>query len=484
MNSRQSKKCPHCQSEISPDDAFCPECGSPVSASIQNSEVPQQASDIKFCIHCGDALTADDAFCPGCGQPTTIPSEVSESVETIGPVAAPAQPPAAPASPVAPPVKIKVLHCPDCNMPLIPGSVSCTKCGKKFSKPIPKVVDDTKPRPQGKLQDPVLKGEHYHCPNCKNVLKTGAVQCTDCGVSFAQPVPSYKIPLQEAERMRREDENQRREEAARVRAVEVQERAEALARAKVSLGETAAQVKVVAHGSIRDAAGSPQVRQKSLLIFLFVVIAVGGGIAAIINSSRSHTNLLPADTSQSQLSASVADLTAQGQNYYDQGKYSDAISSYQAALNTNPPSDIQDDLTRRIRINQQMLAQGQQNSPGITNGSSEKTSADNDDGVLNSADVAILDLSDKCDRIMYAHTAGSLAVDKWHTAATILRQFSDKIEQLSSQASTTKLQNDDLKFVQESRDYADKLDKQADNPWSDPWNPNTWGKDTAQGLTQ
>ena len=355
MNSRQLKKCSHCQSEISPDDAYCPECGSPVSASVQNSEAPQQASDINFCIHCGDALTADDPFCPGCGQPTTISSEVSEPAETIKPIAAPAQPPAAPASPVAPPVKIKVLHCPDCNMPLIPGSVSCTKCGKKFSKPIPKVVDDTKPQPKGKLQDPVLEGTEYHCPACKEVLKTGAVQCTGCGTSFAHPVPSYKIPLQEAERMRREDENQRREEAARVRAVEVQERAEALARAKASLGETAAQVKAVAHGSIRDAAGSPQVRQKSPLIFLFVLIAVGGGIAAIINSSRSHTNLLPADTSQSQPSGSVADLMAQGESYYEQGRYADAINSYQAAQQTTPPPDVQAELSRRISINQQML---------------------------------------------------------------------------------------------------------------------------------
>ena len=35
----------------------------------------------------------------------------------------------------------RVLRCPDCNTPLIPGSMSCIKCKKQFSEPIPKIAE-------------------------------------------------------------------------------------------------------------------------------------------------------------------------------------------------------------------------------------------------------------------------------------------------------------------------------------------------------
>ena len=35
----------------------------------------------------------------------------------------------------------RILRCPDCNTPLIPGSSSCIKCNKQFSKPIPKIAE-------------------------------------------------------------------------------------------------------------------------------------------------------------------------------------------------------------------------------------------------------------------------------------------------------------------------------------------------------
>ena len=35
----------------------------------------------------------------------------------------------------------RVVRCPDCNMPLIPGSMSCIKCNKQFSEPIPKIAE-------------------------------------------------------------------------------------------------------------------------------------------------------------------------------------------------------------------------------------------------------------------------------------------------------------------------------------------------------
>ena len=37
--------------------------------------------------------------------------------------------------------KVKVLYCSECNTPLIPGSTSCIKCKKQFSKPTPKIME-------------------------------------------------------------------------------------------------------------------------------------------------------------------------------------------------------------------------------------------------------------------------------------------------------------------------------------------------------
>lgn len=47
--------------------------------------------------------------------------------------------------------KFKVFHCPDCNMPLVPGDTSCLKCGKQFDRPIPKAVADV-PEPSTEVR--------------------------------------------------------------------------------------------------------------------------------------------------------------------------------------------------------------------------------------------------------------------------------------------------------------------------------------------
>ena len=123
--------------------------------------------------------------------------------------------------------KIKVFHCPDCNMPLVPGDTSCLKCGKKFSKPIPKVADASKIADASQVQttyrDPILEGTQYHCPQCQDTLEAGSSQCGNCGTQFIHPVPAYKMSYQEAERLKREEEVRRRAEAT-LRQKEEQER--------------------------------------------------------------------------------------------------------------------------------------------------------------------------------------------------------------------------------------------------------------------
>ncbi len=148
---------------------------------------------------------------------------------------------------------IRVFHCPDCKMPLMPGDVSCLKCGKRFAQPIPKVEVAPQIKAQAEFQDPVLTGTEYLCPKCQVVLEPGLTQCSGCAVPFAYPVPVYKMPLREAEQLKREQEQAKREqekiereEAARQKA-EAQElkNEEARRKAKVVKDKFTAAVKPV-----------------------------------------------------------------------------------------------------------------------------------------------------------------------------------------------------------------------------------------------
>ena len=75
------------------------------------------------------------------------------------------------------------------------------------------------------------------------VLEAGTNHCTSCGVQFMDPVPEYKMPSWEVERLKEERLRQQEEAALRAverkRARELQQKNEALARMQVEAREAA-----------------------------------------------------------------------------------------------------------------------------------------------------------------------------------------------------------------------------------------------------
>lgn len=51
-------QCPSCQAKLTPDQKFCPSCGTPNSAAKAQE---------RNCTSCGEALKPEQKFCPSCG---------------------------------------------------------------------------------------------------------------------------------------------------------------------------------------------------------------------------------------------------------------------------------------------------------------------------------------------------------------------------------------------------------------------------------
>ena len=51
-------QCPSCQAKLTPDQKFCPICGTPN---------PAAKAQERHCTSCGEALKPEQKFCPSCG---------------------------------------------------------------------------------------------------------------------------------------------------------------------------------------------------------------------------------------------------------------------------------------------------------------------------------------------------------------------------------------------------------------------------------
>lgn len=65
-------RCANCQTELSPGERFCGNCGRPVQAVV----TPTPLSDTRTCPGCGAVNNAAQRFCGSCGQPLSTPSPV------------------------------------------------------------------------------------------------------------------------------------------------------------------------------------------------------------------------------------------------------------------------------------------------------------------------------------------------------------------------------------------------------------------------
>jgi uncharacterized OB-fold protein len=90
-------QCPHCGTQLSPENKFCTNCG---------RNIVEKKQGQKHCVHCGGIIQPRSTFCPQCG--TSL-----KKVDT---------------SPLTPQMP-QVLKCSQCGASLSPKNKFCTKCG-------------------------------------------------------------------------------------------------------------------------------------------------------------------------------------------------------------------------------------------------------------------------------------------------------------------------------------------------------------------
>lgn len=65
----EASACPSCGAEVTPGQAFCPECGVDLSAEPSPSQPTQTPLPLKQCPQCGAELEPGSMFCTECGYP-------------------------------------------------------------------------------------------------------------------------------------------------------------------------------------------------------------------------------------------------------------------------------------------------------------------------------------------------------------------------------------------------------------------------------
>lgn len=81
------RHCGHCGQELSPEDQFCRNCGTPVQqparGTTPETAVPEgppppstQGAWQRHCTNCGQELSPNAKFCPNCGTPSQAPSRL------------------------------------------------------------------------------------------------------------------------------------------------------------------------------------------------------------------------------------------------------------------------------------------------------------------------------------------------------------------------------------------------------------------------
>ena len=121
--------CPQCNTQVTPGEAFCDNCGASLAgAAVQPMAQPVAPAPMAggaTCIHCGTAVTPGAAFCDNCGQPVTAgPAPMQQPVQPIVPM----QQPMAPA-PMAPIAAVQAGRCGSCGASNPPGQAFCDNCG-------------------------------------------------------------------------------------------------------------------------------------------------------------------------------------------------------------------------------------------------------------------------------------------------------------------------------------------------------------------
>lgn len=123
--------CASCGKRISPDSAFCPQCGTPVKKEEkpepEAAAAPTVVPATIVCERCSASIAADAVFCPECGFKIGGSDPEADSAPDVAPAAA--EPTCA---------------CPGCGATVLSDAVFCLECGARIAAEAV-VVDLEKP---------------------------------------------------------------------------------------------------------------------------------------------------------------------------------------------------------------------------------------------------------------------------------------------------------------------------------------------------
>lgn len=210
-----TRDCPHCSAPLDDGAAVCPSCGRSVVADPAEAPTADGAPDIAEGVAETAGVAEEVPEAAPEQAPDMAPEEAlgEEGAETL--VSAPDAAPEGAADPEirfdthedpnfeaepseldevrpgdgttpAPAARYVVFRCERCQMPLVPGTSACLRCGLQRAKPVPNIPVHASP------QSPLLRQGEYHCPECQAVLAPQSNLCTNCGAEFVAAVPPVR----------------------------------------------------------------------------------------------------------------------------------------------------------------------------------------------------------------------------------------------------------------------------------------------------
>lgn len=154
-------ECPTCRAQVTPDDGYCPNCGSPIDLSAApaapTGNAPAAASAGVKCTVCGTQNKPGEEYCVNCG--VVLAATAAQPASGAGTASAQ-----------------QAVKCTVCGSDIPAGEEYCPTCGA------PRSASTALPSPDGAGQQ---AAGPTNCPNCGAPLRPGARFCRECGERFS-----------------------------------------------------------------------------------------------------------------------------------------------------------------------------------------------------------------------------------------------------------------------------------------------------------
>lgn len=183
-----TRECPHCSAPLEDGDTLCPSCGRSVAPAPEEARAAEGSTESPAPVMGGAPEASGPApeEAAGAAPAPDLAQAPEPEIRFDAPEEDPrfdSDAPGDAAATPAPPSRYVVFRCERCQMPLVPGTSACLRCGLPRAQTVPKIPV------HASLQAPLLRQGQYHCPECQAVLAPQSNLCTNCGAEFVSAVP-------------------------------------------------------------------------------------------------------------------------------------------------------------------------------------------------------------------------------------------------------------------------------------------------------